>query len=441
MISKDSIAMIGAGLAGPLMATFLTRHGYQVEIYERRSDMRKKKQSSGRSINLALSRRGIEALKNVGLYKKVKPNLIPMSGRMIHDIDGSTHFQPYGQNNREVIYSISRSFLNKAVMDHAEDTGKVDIHFNSKLIDIDVHNSKLIFDDGTKQFTRVFGSDGASSMVRKAICKISSVKFSREELNHGYKELTILSKQNGDYQIAPNVLHIWPRGEFMLIALPNKDGSFTCTLFLPSYGKESFSSLDKKGNILTFFKKYFPDVLDFIPDLEEQYRKNPLGRLGTVYCDKWHYKDKLLIFGDAAHAIVPFFGQGMNASFQDCMVIDSIIDKHKDNWVKIFDKFSETHVANGHAIAKMALENYVEMRNSVNDNLYQKRRKLELELEKKFQARFIPRYSMVSFHTLPYAEVYSRGEVQLEILNLFLKNQISESELSGRILNEFQPMI
>ena len=440
LTDKDPISLIGAGLAGPVMATYLTRLGYSVNIYESRSDIRINSQSAGRSINLALSARGIKALKDIGAYKKIESSLIPMSGRMIHDADGNTHLQPYGQKRNEVIYSVSRSNLNKSLMDHAELDGKVKLYFNHDLLDVDLKNSKLNFQNKSISFHKILGSDGASSKVRESISKDSYIHYSKKPLGHGYKELTILPNNNGEFQLDEKALHIWPRGEFMLIALPNSDQSFTCTLFLPVDGDNSFESLNSEKKLVEFFKNYFPDAEELMPNLSDEYYKRPVGKLATIYCDKWHYNGSVAIFGDAAHAIVPFFGQGMNASLQDCTVMNSIMKKYDGDWNKIFSKFSDIQVPNGYAIADMALENYVEMRDSVNDPKYKTRRGLEFDLENKFWDRFVPRYSMVSFHEIPYSEVYRRGKIQFELMDSYNKGTLTKTKLYENIEKKLSPI-
>ena len=441
MPDKEHISLIGAGLAGPVMAKYLSDHGYRVDIFERRPDMRVVEQSAGRSINLALSARGIEALRSIGIFSKIQSQLLPMKGRMIHDMDGKTHLQSYGQREDEVIYSVSRAHLNMSLMDHIEESGNVKIHFEHDLENIDLDNSELIFKNNKRvSFNRVMGSDGSSSCIRNCINERSSINFQKKPLGHGYKELTIPATDDGQFKIDPEALHIWPRGEFMLIALPNMDRSFTCTLFFPMDGKTSFSSITSNDQIFDLFNSYFSDTLNLIPDLVEEYQQNPVGSLSTVYCDRWNYKDKLVIFGDAAHAIVPFFGQGMNASFQDCTVIHNLIEELYGDWRMIFSEFSKNHVPNGHAIANMALENYLEMRDSVNDPAYKIKRELEFSLENKFRDRFIPRYSMVSFHTIPYTEVYKRGLIQLKMMEEYLSGEVTQSTLYENILNQLAPI-
>ncbi len=425
------------------MASYLSQRGYEVNIYEKRQDMRIHEQSAGRSINLALSKRGIDSLKDIGLYDKVRSKMLPMAGRMIHDIDGKQHMQRYGQKNNEVIYSISRSFLNKVLIDHAESKPNVQIFFNQKLIEVELNKSKLIFNEERKivPFEILFGSDGSASPVRNSMEEISSINFRKIPLDHGYKEINMPPDLAGNYRMDPNALHIWPRGNFMLIALPNTDHSFTCTLFFPMLGELSFSSIDSENKIIEFFKMQFPDIIEMLPNLVEDYKNNPTGKLATVYCDKWNYKGKALIFGDAAHAIVPFFGQGMNASFQDCKVIDQMIEKYEGDWNEVFSNFTKNHKPNGHAIANMALENYIEMRDLVNDEGYIKKRELELKLELEFPNRFLPRYSMVSFHSLPYSEVYKRGEIQSKLMDEFLAGKINQQELKGKILKKLEPIL
>ena len=420
------ITLIGAGLTGPLLATYLTQHGYEVDIYERRSDMRKETISAGRSINLAMSVRGIQALKEVGIYEKIKPLTIPMKGRMIHGLNGSTHLQPYGQKEEEVIYSVSRATLNMELMSLAEETGKIRIYFNQKCTHVDLDKKRFnILNESTGEesdhsFQLIIGVDGSASAVRNSMVDRGEIQFTDKPLGHGYKELTIPPSETGEFQLEPNALHIWPRGKFMLIALPNMDRSFTCTLFFPMEGETSFATVNSKEKIISLFEAYFPDSISILNRLTEEYRTNPTGILGSVYCDPWHLGDSAVLLGDAAHAVVPFFGQGMNASFQDCTVLNGLMIEHGDDWKTILNEFSQLHVKNGHAIANMALENYIEMRDKVNDSQYRIRRKLELALENQFPDRFIPRYSMVSFHQIPYSKVYQRGNLQLKIIEALL---------------------
>jgi len=444
-VSKANFTLIGAGLTGPLLATYLAQRGHSVEIYECRPDMRKESISAGRSINLALSARGNHALKEVGLYDKIKLNTIPMKGRMIHDLDGSTHLQPYGQKENEVIFSVSRAQLNMELMTWAEETGNVTIRFNHQLISADLEQNKLMFQlsDSLEEielsFTRVIGCDGSASILRKSIVEKADIQYVKKPLGHGYKELTIPSLESGEFQIEPNALHIWPRGNYMLIALPNNDYSFTCTLFFPMAGATSFKTVKTEKDILDLFQSQFPDAIKLMPTLVEDFQSNPTGDLASVYCKPWHFVDKALLIGDAAHAVVPFFGQGMNASFQDCSALAILMDQIEDEWTAIFNAFSSTQVENGHAIADMAIENYLEMRDHVNDTEYKKRRNVELKLERMFPGRFIPRYSMVSFHQIPYSEVYQRGRKQFKIIDDVLKADPSGQSIDKAMVEKMLP--
>jgi len=437
--------LIGAGLTGPLLATYLAQQGYSVEIFERRPDMRKESISAGRSINLALSARGNHALKEVGLYDKIKPNTIPMKGRMIHDLNGNTHLQPYGQKENEVIFSVSRAQLNMELMTLAEETGKVTIRFNHQLLSADLEQNKLLFQlsDSLEEielpFNRVIGCDGSASILRKSIVEKADVQYVKKPLGHGYKELTIPPLKSGKFRIEPNALHIWPRGNHMLIALPNNDCSFTCTLFFPMTGTKSFETVKTEKDILDLFQSQFHDAIKLIPNLVEDFQKNSTGDLASVYCKPWHLGDKALLIGDAAHAVVPFFGQGMNASFQDCSTLAKLMGQNKNDWKTIFNTFSSVQVENGHAIADMAIENYLEMRDHVNDTEYKKRRNVELKLERMFPGQFIPRYSMVSFHQIPYAEVYQRGGKQSKIIRDVLKADPSGQSIDKDMVEKMMP--
>ena len=437
--------MIGAGLTGPLLATYLAQQGYSVEIFERRPDMRKESISAGRSINLALSARGNHALKEVGLYDKIKPNTIPMKGRMIHDLNGNTHLQPYGQKENEVIFSVSRAQLNMDLMTLAEETGKVTIRFNHQLLSADLEQNKLLFqlsnslEEIELPFNRVIGCDGSASILRKSIVEKANIQYVKKPLGHGYKELTIPPLKSGKFRIEPNALHIWPRGNHMLIALPNNDCSFTCTLFFPMTGTKSFETVKTKKDILDLFQSQFHDAIKLIPNLVEDFQKNSTGDLASVYCKPWHLGDKALLIGDAAHAVVPFFGQGMNASFQDCSTLAKLMGQNKNDWKTIFNTFSSVQVENGHAIADMAIENYLEMRDHVNDTEYKKRRNVELKLERMFPGQFIPRYSMVSFHQIPYAEVYQRGGKQFKIIGDVLKADPSGQSIDKDMVEKMMP--
>lgn len=419
----QSITIIGAGLAGSLLSVLLGQRGYSVTILERRADMRQQNVDAGRSINLALSSRGIYALRQAGLMDEVEKLLIPMRGRMLHLENGTTQFSPYGQRPEEVIYSVSRRDLNCLMMTAAETAPPVNVIFNQKLESIDFKNQTICVTDEVNQTLRtesyemLIGADGAGSRVRRALLPIVNGHSTSELLDHDYKELEIPAGPNGSYQIEREALHIWPRGSYMLIALPNQNGSFTVTLFMPKTGQPSFESLADAAAVTRFFREHFPDALALIPELVTDFFANPQGILGTVRCQPWHFKNSALLIGDAAHAIVPFHGQGMNAGFEDCSELVRLLDQHADDWSTVLPEFDTIRRPNANAIADMALENYITMRSSVVDPQFQLKKEIGFELEKRFPERFIPRYSMVMFHRMSYSLAFQRGEIQNEILS------------------------
>ena len=419
---SERITIIGAGLVGALLSLFLAKRGFAVTIHESRPDMRRTDISAGRSINLALANRGIDALTRAGLMDAVQPHLIPMRGRMIHGEDGSVALQPYGTKPHEQIYSVSRGALNKLLLDAAEAAGAV-INFNQPCEHIDLNGKTIAFADDSSgdmaavPFHILIGADGGGSQVRTAIAEASGGGVSEEILGHGYKELTIPPGPDGAFQLEKNALHIWPRGGYMLIALPNPDGSFTATLFLPNAGETSFESLSTAAAVDAFFRRHFADAAALIDDLTESFFANPTGRLGTIRCRTWRHQGDAVLIGDAAHAIVPFHGQGMNAGFEDCVALDACLDRHGADWDAAFAAFENLRKPNADAIADMALENYVEMRDSVRDPKFLLKKSLAWKLEALYPEDFIPRYAMVMFHLMPYAEAFARGQNQDEILD------------------------
>ncbi len=422
MSGSRSITIIGAGPVGTLLSVFLARRGFEVTIFERRPDMRTVDLPAGRSINLALANRGINALDQVGLMDEVSDLLIPMRGRMIHGPDGALHLQPYGNKPNEVIYSVSRAALNMTLLNAAE-ASRVTIRFNQRCDDIDFTIKTLTVFDETEQreqsigFDRVIGADGGGSVVRAAIARRQKGAIDEQRLGHGYNELIIPPGPGGAFQLEKNALHIWPRGGFMLIALPNIDGSFTATLFLPNDGPQSFAALQTEKQVADFFDANFADAVPLVENLIGSFFDNPTGSLGTIRCDSWCDGGDALIIGDAAHAIVPFHGQGMNAGFEDCVALDRCLEEQGDDWPGAFAAFEKCQMPNANAIADMALENYVEMRDSVLDPKFQLKKEIAWKLEALYPDQFIPRYSMVMFHLLPYSEAYARGEIQAQILD------------------------
>ncbi len=425
------VNIVGAGLAGALLAVLLARRGFAVDLYDRRPDPRGAGSERGRSINLALAARGIAALERAGMMDRIRPLLIPMRGRMIHSPAGETRLQPYGQRQEEVIYSVSRAELNRALIEEAALHPQVRIRFRQTCLAALPEAVSLRFrDEATGRECNVplaptFAADGAGSAIRSSLARSGHLGVREDRLDHDYKELTIPARQArheagrheaAHHEMDPHALHIWPRGGFMLIALPNIDGSFTATLFLARSGAGSFDSLTSPERVQTLFQAQFSDAARLMPNLLEEFATHPQGQLGTIYTRPWHVGGQVLLLGDAAHAIVPFHGQGMNAAFEDCLVLDGLLDRH-DAWEALFADFARSRLPDTSAIAQMALENYIEMRDTVRDPTYLRRKALAMELERRFPGHFIPRYSMVMFHPeIPYAEALRRGTVQEGIL-------------------------
>ncbi|HET9792836.1 MAG TPA: NAD(P)/FAD-dependent oxidoreductase, partial [Thermoanaerobaculia bacterium] len=397
----EEITLVGAGLAGTLLAVLLARRGHRVTIHERRPDPRKVRASSGRSINLALANRGIHALERAGLMDRVRPALIPMAGRMLHDESGGLRLVPYGNKPHEVIYSVSRGGLNALLMDAAESTGRVSIRFGQSCGGVDFENRRVRIRSGDDSeihespYAVLIGTDGSASAVRAAIVAKTGGDAAEEPLGHGYKELSIPAAPGGGFRMERNALHVWPRGEYMLIALPNADGSFTATLFLPNRGEESFEALRIPEDVRKLFERRFPDAIPHLPDLAGQFFANPTGHLETIRCRPWFFEDQALVLGDAAHAIVPFHGQGMNAAYEDCDALDALLERDDRPWGEIFAEFEALRRPDADAIAAMALENYVEMRATVREPAFQLKKEISFRLEERHPRQFVPRYSMV----------------------------------------------
>jgi kynurenine 3-monooxygenase len=425
--AEKRVTLVGAGLVGSLLSIYLARRGYRVDIYERRPDMRREAISAGRSINLAISTRGLSALNEVGLKKDALRSAIPMKGRMMHPVSGELVYQAYGKDDSQYINSISRGWLNKRLLDAAEETGRVQIHFNSRVSAFNSGAGILRItherneDEQAIHADVVIGTDGSASVIRDEIVRSNRSELNRKELEHGYKELLIPASANSDYLMEKNALHIWPRGSYMLIALPNPGGSFTVTLFLPFKGEISFESLSSPEAVIAFFRAHFPDALSLITPgaLTEDFFKNPVGTMVTVKCAPWSLETKnarALVLGDAAHAIVPFFGQGMNCGFEDCAVLDKLMEENGDNWNAIFSEFGRLRKPNADAIADMAVENFVEMRDKVADPAFLMEKQVEKILQKEFPGEYVSRYSLVSFSTVPYRKAYEAGTIQASIL-------------------------
>jgi len=426
---QQNILIIGAGLCGSLLALRLGQRGYNVTVYEMRPDLRKVDISAGRSINLAFSDRGNKAMKLVGIEDKVNALCIPMNGRMLHDKEGKTFLSNYSGREHEYINSISRGGLNALLLDEAEKHDNVTIHFNKKCKSVDFEKTTALFKDyhDKEEFIEdadvIIATDGAGSAMRKSyyLERKFLFSFSQDYLTHGYKELSILPTENGGYKTYKNALHIWPRGDFMVIALPNLDGSFTVTLFL-SYdeGKYNFNNLTTPEIVTEFFQKEFPDALELMPNLVDDFFENPTAPLGTVKCSPWHFKGNTLLMGDAAHAIVPFYGQGMNASFEDVVEFDKVLDKNLENWEDVFTTYEKTRKKDTDAIADLAVDNFHEMKSHVANPIFQEKRKLEMALEQNFPDDYSSKYSLVTFNEhIGYREAMLRGRAQDKaILNM-----------------------
>ena len=424
---KKEITIIGAGLVGSLLSVYLAKRGHKVRIYERRGDMRKETMSAGRSINLALSDRGLLALEKVGLAEAIKEISIPMHGRQIHNLDSSTAFQPYGKEGQS-INSVSRATLNMKLMDLAEEHG-VEIHFNEKLKKIDWAKDAMEFENTngkslpSSKTDLIFGADGAFSAARlQHQLQHDKFDYSQYYIDCGYKELTIPATASGDFAMEVNALHIWPRKDYMLIALPNLDKTFTCTLFFPFEGEASFSNLITEEKVKEFFQKTFPDAVPLMPDYVNEFFNNPTSSLVTVKCFPWIREDKFALIGDAAHAIVPFFGQGMNCGFEDCRILDELIEKNGDDWGTILQQYQTLRKPDADAIADLAVNNFIEMRDRTADPKFLLQKKIEARLHEKYPDKWIPAYSQVTFSPhIRYSEALQRGQKQEAIMQEVMK--------------------
>ncbi len=421
---SKSVTIVGAGLVGSLLSIYLAKKGYKINIYERRPDMRKVSMSAGRSINLALSDRGWRGLEGVGIADEIKKIAIPMYGRYIHNKDGSSAYQPYGKDN-QAIYSVSRADINMKLMDLAEQQPNVKIHFDQRCSHVDRANLKATFEDNTTkkisetQSDLLFGADGAFSAARLNIqLQSDRFEYNQHYIDAGYKELIIPPGENGKFLMEKNALHIWPRGSFMMIALPNPDGNFTCTLFLPFEGEKSFANLKTKEAVQAFFDAEFPDAVPLMPTLIHDFMNNPVSSLVTVKCAPWTFDNKIALIGDAAHAIVPFYGQGMNCGFEDCVVLNELIDKHKENWDTIFPEYQNLRKPDGDAIADLAVANFVEMRDKTADPKFLLQKKIEAKFSQKYPDKWIPLYSMVTYSPhIRYSKALTEGTKQQAIMD------------------------
>lgn len=418
------VTILGAGLVGSLLSVILRKKGYNVSLYEKGADIRTNYLPGGRSINLTISLRGWKALEQAGIKDEIMAISMPMYGRYMHQQNNSIDFQPYSKN-KEAIYSINRSEINKKLLSLAEENG-TKIYFNHPCTHIDLNRNSLYFelpDKETKEVTAdlLFGADGAFSALRNSYIELEEVRHSRNFINYGYKELSIAPGNDNKWQIPENGLHIWPRGHFMMLAMPNSNGGFRCTLFMPFEGDVSFSQLTDEASVTNFFNRHFADVLPLMPNLLKEFFANPTSSMLTSHISKWHISDKSALIGDSAHTIVPFYGQGMNAGFEDCTAIANLIDRHGDNWDKILEEYERIRKPNTEAIAKLALLNFYEIRNKVADPVFLKRKEIENEIALRYPEKFTPVYEMVSFTDAPYEYaircIHEQEKLLLRIMN------------------------
>lgn len=413
-MSQKKISICGAGLVGSLLAIYLGKRGHQVELFERRPDMRANLIDGGRSINLAMSNRGWKALDGVGVGEEIRKISIPMYRRVMHDQKGNLSFQSYGKED-QAIYSVSRAGLNARLMDLAESAGNAKINFNERCTGVDFEKATTTFrnyetgETTSSEADLVFGTDGAFSSVRGVFQKTDRFNYSQEYIDHGYKELSIPPNEDGSHRMEKEALHIWPRGNYMLIALPNPDGSFTCTLFFPFEGSPSFSQLDSTPKARTFFKDQFGDALDLMPDFDKEWDENPTSSLVIIRCYPWVKNDKVTLLGDASHAIVPFYGQGMNSGFEDCSVLEELLSEKGEDWPLVLEEFQKSRKPDADAIADLAMRNFVEMRDLTGDPAFLLRKKIENRFYGKYPEKWMPLYSMVTFSHIRYSEALKEG--------------------------------
>jgi kynurenine 3-monooxygenase len=423
--------IVGAGLVGSLWAVYLSKAGYKVQIFEKRPDIRISDISAGKSINLALSERGWKAFKTVGVANEIKKIAIPMYGRTMHDLEGNLTYQPYGKEG-QAIYSVSRGGINAKMMDIAEKLGSADISFNEVCTNVDMENGIVHFENNTSNATSeiqsdlIFAADGAFSAVRyKGMQQLNRFNYEQRYIEDGYREILLPANDDGSYKLEKNTLHIWPRGRFMLIALPNEDGSFTCTLFMPFENNEnSFANLKTQEQVNAFFKSTFPDFFELMPNVADAWEDHPLSSLAIIRCYPWTHK-KVALMGDAAHATVPFYGQGMNCGFEDCSIMWELMQQHGEDWTKIFEEYQQSRKPDGDAVQDLSLDNYHVMRDFVGDPDFLLQKKFELRISELYPKKYLPLYSQVSFSHIPYSEAYRKGKEQ----DVFIKGIMAENDI------------
>ena len=438
----QKITIIGGGLAGSLAAIYMAKRGFEVNLFERRPDMRKSNIYQGKSINLALSTRGLHALEKIGLDKEILADAIPMYGRMMHSKTGELSYHPYGKQG-QAINSVSRGRLNQKLIELADEFPNITIYFNSKCIDVDVNKTTAIFEleDGSHKTIisdRILGTDGAFAATRSKLQTSERFNYSQSYLHVGYKELEIPEGENGKFMMEKNALHIWPRGSFMMIALPNPKGDFTCTLFMPF---ELFDSIKTKEDVARFFNKEFADAVPMMPTLLDDYMKNPTSNLVTVRCYPWVKEDKLALAGDAAHAVVPFYGQGMNCSFEDIVVLDNMIEKYGNDWNTIFDEYQKERKPNADAIADLAIQNYYEMADKVGDKHFLHKKHIEHELTELYPDKFKSQYELTTFSLSGYKYAWDMGKKNDALLEKIIADKAEDKVKNASYMDQLWHLI
>ena len=437
---EPKFTIVGAGLSGALMAGYLGKAGYRVQMFEKLPDPRGGDAPAGRSINLAISTRGIHALEELGIAEEVLASAVPMRGRMLHRTDGELTFMPYGTKPEHTINSVSRSGLNIALLNAAAKFPTVELRFNQRCTGVDLESAAAELTNCKSNERHmvpgdmVIGSDGAFSVVRGRMQHLNRFDYRQDYLTHGYKELTLPPGPNGEFRLEKHALHIWPRGGFMMIALPNIDGSYTCTLFWPFEGEVSVGTVKTEDDIKRVFERHFPDAMPHMPTLLEDFQNNPTSSLATVRCSPWYYKDKVVLLGDAAHAVVPFYGQGMNASFEDCTVLNECIGEHAPDWERTFASYHALRKENVDALADLAISNFVEMRDQVSSARFLWKKRSERILARLFPAWYVPLYTMISFSRIPYAQAVRRAKNQDRIVGFILSLLLVVIVIAGALL-------
>jgi len=432
-MSNKKVAIVGAGLVGSLWAVYMAKRGYQVHVFDRRPDIRKMKIVQGKSINLALSDRGWKGLEGAGIADAIREVAIPMHGRMMHAVDGKLTYQPYGKEG-QAIYSVSRGLLNQTLLKCAAEHANVTFAFQHRCKDVDLDTNTLVFHDDVSgqevrdSFDQVFGTDGAFSAVRSRLTRLDRYDYSQNYLDHGYKELEIPAHADGTHQLDSSCLHIWPRGEFMMIALPNVDGSFTCTLFIPFEGEHALANLKTPEAVKAFFDEHFADAVPMMPELVDDFFANPDASLVMTKCYPWHYKDRVCLMGDAAHAIVPFYGQGMNAGFEDCTYLNALLEEYHDDFSRVLPEYTRLRKPAGDAILQLALNNYIEMRDKTADREFLLQKRIEGRFSEKHPQLWKSLYEQVSFSHTPYQEALNNGYRQQKIMDRVMEMEDIETK-------------